>query len=114
MIGMQLRPIWERLDAPLRLHYCLVAAAVLGCVILTRIAWVMSYNTALRLMIARRGVRAQRAGVRDDRHAAETDLGAARCAAAAALLPCRRRGARLRHPHPYRLGDVLQHRAAAD
>jgi CPA1 family monovalent cation:H+ antiporter len=60
MIGMQLRPIWERLDAPLRLHYCLVAAAVLGVVMLTRIAWVMSYNTALRLTIARRGFRPRR------------------------------------------------------
>jgi monovalent cation/hydrogen antiporter len=42
------------------LKYCLIAAAVLGAVILTRIAWVMSYNTALRLMIARRGFRARR------------------------------------------------------
>jgi Na+/H+ antiporter len=60
MIGMQLRPIWERLDEPLRLHYCAVAAAVLGVVILTRIAWVMSYNTALRLTIARRGFHPRR------------------------------------------------------
>jgi len=60
MIGMQLRPIWDRLDAPLRLHYCLVAAAVLGVVILTRIAWVMSYNTVLRLTIARRGFHPRR------------------------------------------------------
>src|SRR5258707_7686038 len=29
MIGMQLRPIWERLHDVLRLQYCLVAAAVL-------------------------------------------------------------------------------------
>jgi monovalent cation/hydrogen antiporter len=60
LIGMQLRPIWERLDDSVRLKYCLIAAAVLGAVILTRIAWVMSYNTALRLMIARRGFRARR------------------------------------------------------
>ena len=55
LIGLQLRPIWERLDDPVRLKYCLVAAAVLGIVILTRIAWVMSYGVVLRLLIARRG-----------------------------------------------------------
>jgi monovalent cation/hydrogen antiporter len=60
MIGMQLRPIWARLDQPLRLHYCLVAGAVLLVVILTRIAWVMSYNALLRAMIARRGFRPRR------------------------------------------------------
>jgi Na+/H+ antiporter len=60
MIGMQLRPIWERLDEPLRLNYCLIAAAVLAVVILTRIAWVMSYNTVLRLTIARRGFHPRR------------------------------------------------------
>jgi Na+/H+ antiporter len=60
MIGMQLRPIWERLDESLRLHYCAVAAAVLGVVILTRIVWVMSYNTVLRLTIARRGFHPRR------------------------------------------------------
>ena len=41
LIGMQLRPIWTRLDDPVRLKYCLIAAAVLGAVILARIAWVM-------------------------------------------------------------------------
>jgi Na+/H+ antiporter len=60
VIGLQLRPIWTRLDDPVRLKYCLVAAAVLGAVILTRIAWVMSYNTALRLVIARRGFHPRR------------------------------------------------------
>ena len=34
LIGLQLRPIWERLDDPVRLKYCLIAAAVLGIVIL--------------------------------------------------------------------------------
>jgi CPA1 family monovalent cation:H+ antiporter len=57
---MQLRPIWERLDDAVRLKYCLVAAAVLGAVILTRIAWVMSYNTVLRLLIERRGFHPRR------------------------------------------------------
>src|SRR5258707_430946 len=53
LIGMQLRPIWTRLDDPVRLNYCLIAAAVLGAVILTRIAWVAIYGTTLRLLIAR-------------------------------------------------------------
>ena len=53
LIGLQLRPIWERLDDPVRLKYCLVAAAVLGVVILTRIVWVAFYGTALRLLMAR-------------------------------------------------------------
>jgi Na+/H+ antiporter len=60
LIGMQLRPIWERLDDPVRVKYCLVAVAVLGAVILTRIAWVMSYNTVLRFIIARRGFHPRR------------------------------------------------------
>ena len=45
---------------PMRLQYCLIAAAVLGVVILTRIVWVMSYNTVLRLTIARRGFHPRR------------------------------------------------------
>jgi NhaP-type Na+/H+ or K+/H+ antiporter len=60
MIGLQLRPIWERLDDPVRLKYCLVAAAVLGVAILTRIGWVMSYNIVIRLLIARRGFHPRR------------------------------------------------------
>jgi Na+/H+ antiporter len=60
LIGMQLRPIWERLDDPVRLKYCLVAVAVFGAVILTRIVWVMSYNTVLRFIIARRGFHPRR------------------------------------------------------
>jgi monovalent cation/hydrogen antiporter len=60
LIGMQLRPIWARLDDAVRLQYCVVAACVLAVVILTRIAWVMSYNIALQLRIARRGFRPRR------------------------------------------------------
>jgi CPA1 family monovalent cation:H+ antiporter len=60
LIGLQLRPIWDRLDEPLRLQYCLIAAAVLGMVILTRIVWVMSYNTVMRLSIARYGFHPRR------------------------------------------------------
>jgi monovalent cation/hydrogen antiporter len=52
LIGLQLRPIWQRLDDPVRLRYCLVAAAVLGITLLTRIAWVAVYGTTLRLVIA--------------------------------------------------------------
>ena len=53
LIGLQLGPIWEHLDDPVRWKYCMVAAAVLGVVMLTRIVWVMSYNTVLRFLIAR-------------------------------------------------------------
>jgi Na+/H+ antiporter len=60
MIGLQLRPIWERLDPAARWEYGLVAAVVLATVILTRFAWVMSYNTVVRLYIARRGFRPPR------------------------------------------------------
>ena len=54
LIGLQLRPIWDRLDDPVRLKYCLVAAAVLGIVIVTRIGWVMIYGAVLRRLIALR------------------------------------------------------------
>jgi CPA1 family monovalent cation:H+ antiporter len=60
LIGLQLQPIWERLDQPLRLQYCLIAASVLAVVILTRIVWVMSYNTVLRFSIARFGFHPRR------------------------------------------------------
>jgi CPA1 family monovalent cation:H+ antiporter len=55
LIGMQLRPIWERMGYSTRFEYTLVAAAVLATVILSRIVWVMSYNTVMRLKIARYG-----------------------------------------------------------
>jgi CPA1 family monovalent cation:H+ antiporter len=60
LIGMQLRPIWTRLDDPVRFQYCAVAACVLATVILARIVWVMSYNIALQLTIARRGFHPRR------------------------------------------------------
>jgi CPA1 family monovalent cation:H+ antiporter len=53
LIGMQLRPILTRLDDPVRLKYCLIALAVLGAVILTRVVWVMFYGTLLRALVAR-------------------------------------------------------------
>ena len=57
LIGMQMRPIWDRLADPMRLNYSIIAAAVLLTVILTRIVWVMSFNTARRSIAARRGNR---------------------------------------------------------
>jgi CPA1 family monovalent cation:H+ antiporter len=60
MIGLQLRPIWERLDPAMRLDYGLVAAAVLATVILTRFAWVMTFNALVRLDIRWRGFRPPR------------------------------------------------------
>jgi CPA1 family monovalent cation:H+ antiporter len=53
MIGLQLGPIWERLDELVRLQYCAVAAGVLATVIVTRIAWVTAYGTTMRFLIAR-------------------------------------------------------------
>ena len=60
VIGMQLRPILAGLDADIRTEYAMVAAVVLAVVILTRLAWVMAYNTALRMKIARFGMRTRR------------------------------------------------------
>jgi CPA1 family monovalent cation:H+ antiporter len=53
LIGMQLGPIWERLDEALRLEYCAVAACVLLTVIVTRIAWVVSYGVTVRFLVAK-------------------------------------------------------------
>jgi monovalent cation/hydrogen antiporter len=52
LIGMQLRPVWTRLDELVRWQYCEVAAAVLAAVILARIGWVLLYGTTLRTLIA--------------------------------------------------------------
>ena len=51
LIGLQLGPIIGELSAEQRRSYAEVAAAVLGVVIVTRFAWVMSYNTAVRWKI---------------------------------------------------------------
>jgi monovalent cation/hydrogen antiporter len=53
LIGMQLGPIWERLDDVVRLEHCAVAACVLAVVIVTRMAWVAFYGAVLRLLMAR-------------------------------------------------------------
>jgi CPA1 family monovalent cation:H+ antiporter len=60
LIGMQLRPILENLETSVRHDYFIVAAAVLATVILTRIVWVMGYNTVLRGTIAYFGFRPRR------------------------------------------------------
>jgi Na+/H+ antiporter len=49
LIGMQLRPIWERLDAGgARIDAVITAAVVLGVTIAARFAWVMVYNAFMR------------------------------------------------------------------
>ncbi len=49
LIGLQLRPIVEGLSPDERLAYAEVAAAVLGTVVVARIAWAFAYTTAVRL-----------------------------------------------------------------
>jgi CPA1 family monovalent cation:H+ antiporter len=53
LIGMQLRPIWTRLDQVVRTEYVAIAAYVLAAVILARIVWVMIYGVTLRTVVAR-------------------------------------------------------------
>jgi monovalent cation/hydrogen antiporter len=52
LIGMQMRPIWTRLDADVRWDYCLAAAWILLTVVLVRLAWVTLYRTTLRTLVA--------------------------------------------------------------
>ncbi len=52
LIGMQLRPVWTRLDDVVRLQYAEIAACVLVVVILARIVWTMIYGTTLRTLRA--------------------------------------------------------------
>jgi CPA1 family monovalent cation:H+ antiporter len=52
LIGMQLDPIWSRLDDAVRLQYCEIAASVLIAVILARIGWVVIFRSGLRLAVA--------------------------------------------------------------
>lgn len=54
LIGMQLRPIWERLGEQ-RWDYLGVALAILVVAILARFAWVMTFNKAIRVRIERHG-----------------------------------------------------------
>lgn len=52
LIGMQMRPIWNDLDAEVRFEYCVFAALVVVAVILARIGWVMLYGVTFRALIA--------------------------------------------------------------
>lgn len=52
LIGMQLRPVWTRLDDTVRLQYAEVAACVLIAVILARVVWVTIYGATLRTLVA--------------------------------------------------------------
>ncbi|SFP80140.1 cation:proton antiporter [Sphingomonas rubra] len=49
MIGLQLRPILDRLDGGERATYPLYALAILGVVIIVRLAWVLFYGASHRL-----------------------------------------------------------------
>ena len=51
LIGMQLRPIWTRLDETVRLDYLAIAAYVLAAVILARIVLVIVYGATLRALV---------------------------------------------------------------
>jgi Na+/H+ antiporter len=52
LIGMQLRPIWTRLDEVVRTEYLAIAAYMLAAVIFARIVWVMNYGVTLRTLVA--------------------------------------------------------------
>jgi CPA1 family monovalent cation:H+ antiporter len=49
LIGLQLSPLLQKLSADQRASYFLIGGVVLATVILARIAWVMTYNSLLRL-----------------------------------------------------------------
>lgn len=53
LIGMQMRPIWIRLDADVRWEYCVAAGCILLTVIVVRLAWITFYRTSLHVLIAR-------------------------------------------------------------
>ena len=54
-IGLQIRPIFESLDAAERERYLVVAGVVLLTVIVVRVAWHMFFNTVIRWRDRRRG-----------------------------------------------------------
>jgi CPA1 family monovalent cation:H+ antiporter len=60
LIGMQLRPIWSRLDGAVRLQYCEIAALVLLAVIIARMVWVAIYRIGFWLVVAQGLVRTSR------------------------------------------------------
>ncbi len=60
LIGLQLRPILDRLSRAELITYAIVAAAVCAAVILVRIAWVMAYAVVARWIADRRSRGASR------------------------------------------------------
>jgi monovalent cation/hydrogen antiporter len=60
LIGLQIGPILENLQSERRLAYFGVGVAVLVTVIVVRISWVMSYNTAARWHIRKFGFHPRR------------------------------------------------------
>ncbi|WP_407178245.1 cation:proton antiporter [Bradyrhizobium sp. STM 3562] len=60
LIGMQLRPIWTRLDDAVRLQYSEIAASALAAVVLARIVWISIYGTSVRTLVAQGWLRAGR------------------------------------------------------
>lgn len=54
LIGMQMRPIWTRLNADVRWEYCVAAGWILLTVVLVRLLWITFYRATLRVLIARR------------------------------------------------------------
>jgi CPA1 family monovalent cation:H+ antiporter len=61
LIGMQLRPVWTRLDDTVRRQYAEVAACVLFAVILARLLWVTIYGATLQALVAQGLFRPNRA-----------------------------------------------------
>jgi Na+/H+ antiporter len=57
LVGLQLKPILQRLDRPQLVAYAATAAAVTGAVILVRIVWVMGYAAVGGWIINRGNVR---------------------------------------------------------
>jgi Na+/H+ antiporter len=60
LVGLQLKPLLQRLNRTEIISYLTVGAAVCATTILIRIAWVMSYNTLVRWKNRRFGVRLPR------------------------------------------------------
>jgi monovalent cation/hydrogen antiporter len=58
MIGLQLGPIWSRLDDAVRWQYSEIAGLVLAAVILARVGWIAIYQVTLRTLAALRPARA--------------------------------------------------------
>jgi NhaP-type Na+/H+ or K+/H+ antiporter len=60
LVGLQLKPILQRLDRPQLVAYAATAAAVTAAVILVRIVWVMGYAAIGGWILGRVGIRQRR------------------------------------------------------